>query len=89
LGSHLACPREVQSLEVWIWERWPIVEREKEREKRDAMVGGLNTPESAPDRTLSGQDSLSRIGQQTRNFFSSKKLVLADYIKTKSKYICI
>jgi hypothetical protein len=40
--------------EMWIWERWPPVEREKEREKREATIGGLNTPGSTPDRTFSG-----------------------------------
>jgi hypothetical protein len=39
LGSYLARPREVQSPDVRFWERWPPVVREKEREKREAMVG--------------------------------------------------
>jgi hypothetical protein len=32
--------------------------REKEREKREAMVRGLNSTGSAPDQTLSGLDGL-------------------------------
>jgi hypothetical protein len=53
LGSHLVHPSEVQLLKVRFWERWPPVVREKEREKREATVGGLNTLGSASDRTLS------------------------------------
>jgi hypothetical protein len=32
--------------------------REKEREKRGATIGGLNSTGSAPNRTLSGLDGL-------------------------------
>jgi hypothetical protein len=59
LGSLLARLREVQSPEVRFWERWPPVLREREREKREAAVGGLNSTRSALDRTLSRWDSLS------------------------------
>jgi hypothetical protein len=67
LGCCHAHPREVRSSEVRFWERWPPVVCEKEREKREATVGGLNTPESALDWTLS--DRGFRVGIQTHDYF--------------------
>jgi hypothetical protein len=67
----------------------PPVEREKEREKREATVGGLNTLKSALDRTLSGRtlsgkDSLSRERCRLERIED-----LTDCIVTKQVYICI
>jgi hypothetical protein len=39
---------------VRFWERWPPVVREREREKKEVMVSGLNFTGSTLGQTMSG-----------------------------------
>jgi hypothetical protein len=68
----------------------PPVEREKEREKREATVGGLNTLKSALDRTLSGLAGLCPVRTLSRERCRLERIEdLTDCIVTKQVYICI